>query len=325
MRTLLDSAGTDRPERRTALVARELARYNADIVALSETRFAEIGQLTEVGGGYTFFWSGRSSKVRRESGVGFAVKTHLVKKLSSLPQGVNDRLMTLQLQLRGDKQATLISAYAPTMTNPEEVKDKFYEELESLIDKVPKKDKLIILGDFNARVGTDHQTWEGVIGRHGVGKCNSNGLLLLRLCTVHDLSITNTLFRQPNRNKTTWMHPRSKHWHLLDYVITRRADRRDFQVTKSMCGAACWTDHRLVISKANLRILPKRRPQGKETTKRLDVSKLKCSETKEEFIRGLDSRLNSIASVHGDVEEAWKELRDVVYSTAAEHLGHTYY
>ena len=197
MRTLLDSAGTDRPERRTALVARELARYNADIVALSETRFAEIGQLTEIGGGYTFFWSGRSSKVRRESGVGFAVKSHLVKKLSSLPQGVNDRLMTLQLQLRGNKQATLISAYAPTMTNPDEVKDKFYEELESLINKVPKKDKLIILGDFNARVGTDHQTWEGVIGKHGIGKCNSNGLLL-RMCSVHDLSITNTMFRQPN-------------------------------------------------------------------------------------------------------------------------------
>ena len=78
------------------------------------TRFAEVGQLTEVGGGYTFFWSGRSCKVRRESGVGFAVNSHLVNQLSSLPKGVNDRLMTLQLQLKGNKQATLISAYAPT-------------------------------------------------------------------------------------------------------------------------------------------------------------------------------------------------------------------
>ena len=92
MSNLLDPAGADRPERRTALVARELARYNADIVALSETRFAELGQLTEVGGGYTFFWSGRSSKVRREAGVGFAVKSRLVNQLSSLPKGINDRL-----------------------------------------------------------------------------------------------------------------------------------------------------------------------------------------------------------------------------------------
>ena len=179
MRTLLDTAGTERPERRTALIAKELARYNADIVALSETRLAEEGQLTEDGGGYTFFWSGRKSELRRESGVGFAIKSHLFNKLTSLPKGVNDRLMTLQLPLGENKQVTLISVYAPTMTNPDEVKDRFYEELESLITSVPRQEKLIILGDFNARVGTDHQTWDGIIGKHGIGKCNSNGLLLL--------------------------------------------------------------------------------------------------------------------------------------------------
>ncbi|VDL96943.1 unnamed protein product [Schistocephalus solidus] len=55
----LDNPKSDRPERRTALVARELARYNVDIAALSETRFSDQGQLEEVGAGYTFFWSGR--------------------------------------------------------------------------------------------------------------------------------------------------------------------------------------------------------------------------------------------------------------------------
>ena len=323
MRTLLDCAGSERPERRTALVAKELARYNIDIVALSETRLAEEGQLKEDSGGYTFFWSGRSSMVRRESGVGFAVKNHLVSKLTSLPKGVNDRLMTLRLPLQGNKQATLISVYAPTMTNPDEVKDKFYEELGSQISAVPKSDKLIILGDFNARVGTDHQAWDGIIGKHGIGKCNSNGLLLLTTCAVHDLSITSTMFQQATRNKTTWMHPRSKHWHMLDYVITRKSDRGDFLVTKSMCGATCWTDHRLVVSKVNLRIHPKRRPQGVKTAKRLNVNSLKCHETKDKFTHDLDIKLNDCASVQGDVEEQWKTLRDTVYSTAAVHLGHT--
>ena len=46
------------------------------------------------------------------------------------------------------------------MTNPDEVKDKFYEELEALIASVPQSDKLIVLGDFNARVVTDHQVWD---------------------------------------------------------------------------------------------------------------------------------------------------------------------
>ena len=81
----------------------------------------------------------------------------------------------MQLPLEKGTKATLISAYAPTMTNPEDTKDKFYEELDALITDVPQPDKLIVLGEFNARVGTDHKAWDRVIGKHGVGKCNSNG------------------------------------------------------------------------------------------------------------------------------------------------------
>ena len=191
--------------------------------------------------------------------------------ISALPKGIIDRLMTLGLPLSGNKHATIVSAYVPKMTNPDEVKDKFYNDLDDVISATPRTDKLILLGDFNARVGTDHQTWEGVIGPEGVGKCNNNGLLLLRKCAEYDLLINNTVFRLPNRNKTSWMHPCSKHWHLIDYVIMLRTDRQDVRVTKTMCGADCWTDHRLVVSKLNLRIQPARRPQGKKAAKRLDV------------------------------------------------------
>ena len=138
------------------------------------------------------------------------------------------------------------------MTNPDEVKDKFSDDLDTMISVSPGQTN-ILLGDFNARVGTDHQTWEEVTGTEGVGKCNSNGLLILRKCAEHELLITNTVFRLPTRNKTSWMDPRSKHWNLNDYVIVRRNDRQDVRVTKTMCGADCWTDHRLV-SKLHLRI-----------------------------------------------------------------------
>ena len=57
------------------------------------------------------------------------------------------------------------------------------------------------------------------------------------------------------------MHPRSKECHLIDYVIVRRQGVR---VTKTMCGADCWTHHKLVVSKLNLRIQPARRPQDKK-------------------------------------------------------------
>ncbi len=177
MRTLLDRDNTERPQ-----VGEELARYNIDIAVLSETRLAGEGELHEKRSGYKFFWSGRGPEERREAGVGFAIKSNLVDKLVGLPKGVNDRLMTLKIPLPGKKQLTVVSAYAPTLTNPEETKAKFYEDLHSVISNVPKSNKLIILGDFNARVGSDSDAWKGTIGEHGVGQCNSNGLLLLQTC-----------------------------------------------------------------------------------------------------------------------------------------------
>ena len=74
VRTLMDSSSSDRTERRTALVGRELDQYKVEIAALSETRLAE-GLLKEVGADYTFFWSGRKKEERREAGVGFAIVT----------------------------------------------------------------------------------------------------------------------------------------------------------------------------------------------------------------------------------------------------------
>ena len=227
--------------------------------------------------------------------------------------------MTLRLSLSGKRHATIVSAYAPTTTNPDEVKDKFYDDLDSVISAAPRTDKLILLGDFNARVGTDHQTLEGVIGSEGVGKCNSNGLLLLRKCAQHELLITNTVFRLPTRRNTSWIDPRSKHWHLIAYDIVRRKGRQDVRVTKTMCGADCWTDHRLVVSKLNLLIQPVRRPQGK-VPKNLDVSKLKQDSKRQAFVKYICSRLDALEHSSEAVDGSWTVFRDTAHSSAMDSL-----
>jgi hypothetical protein len=117
--------------------------------------------------------------------------------------------MKMQLNLEGGHTATLISCYAPTLGASQEEKDLFYEQLSSMVDAVPFRHRLFILGDFNARVGVDQTLWHKVLGRHGVGKENANGTLLLEFCTEHKLVITNTVFQQANKLKTSWMHPRS--------------------------------------------------------------------------------------------------------------------
>lgn len=151
VRTLLDrSDNINIAERRTALVAIELDKYNIDIAALSETRLSATGSLTEELSGYTFFWSGKKQGERRDHGVGFAIRKDLCDLLEIVPTSINERLMSLRIPLKKKQHMTVISAYAPTLLADEDCKDLFYSQLNSTINSC-KKDKLILLGDFNAR------------------------------------------------------------------------------------------------------------------------------------------------------------------------------
>ena len=91
--------------------------------------------------------------------------------------------------------ATIISVYAPTITNSKEIKEGFYSILRDVVKTVSIKDKLIIAGDFNASVGKKVENWPGVICPNGIGKCNSNGKMLLAFCSEFQLVITNTVFK----------------------------------------------------------------------------------------------------------------------------------
>ncbi|VDL85162.1 unnamed protein product [Schistocephalus solidus] len=172
VRSHLENPRSNRPEWRMALVAQKLARYKVDSAALSETRFSEQGQLEEVGAGYSFFWNGLLKAEQHDAGVAFAIQNDIVGRLPCLPQCINDRLMSLRLPLRGDQFATIISASTPQMTSSDAAKDKFYEDLHALLVIVPKEDKLIVLGDFNACVGTDHSGCQGELVTHGLSSCH---------------------------------------------------------------------------------------------------------------------------------------------------------
>ncbi|CAH8608902.1 unnamed protein product [Dicrocoelium dendriticum] len=132
-RTLLDRNSSERPERRTALVAMELARYNIDIAALSEFRLAEQDQLHKAGAGYTFYWVENAASAPREHGVGFAISDGLNGQLVGGPTGICARLMTVRLGLGRGKFATFIRTYGPTMCFPDDTRHQFYTELSSVI------------------------------------------------------------------------------------------------------------------------------------------------------------------------------------------------
>ncbi|XP_047489149.1 uncharacterized protein LOC125039353 [Penaeus chinensis] len=210
-----------------------------------ETRLADSGTLREKS--YTFFWKGKPPEEPRQHGVGFAIRNTLMTSIEP-PSAGTERILTLRLSTSFGS-ATIISVYAPTLYSTPEDKDQFYGALDDIISQTPSTDMLYILGDFNARVGADHEAWLSCLGAYGRGKINDNGQRLLELCCYHGLCVTNTFFPCREIHQVSWRHPRSRHWHQLDLVLTRRKDLASVLLTRTYHSADCDTDHSLVASK----------------------------------------------------------------------------
>ena len=203
------------------------------------------------------------------------------------PQSQN-LLKILPRGRRRFKSRTRPNSYTNTNTLHDEtgVKKAFYGDLHNLLQHVDSKDKPLILGNFNARVGRDFEVWKGVLGRHGISNCKDNGRLHLELCSEHQLVITSTLFQLKDRFKASWGYPRPKHGHLLDYVLTHQCDKRDILHTRVMPSANCCTDHSLVRCRVAFTIKSPPKRKG-PPLKKLQVHRLRDPRVKYNFhVRG---------------------------------------
>ena len=105
---------------------------------------------------------------------------------------VDERIIKARFDSRFVK-LTLLRVYVPTNDAEEEVKDEFFEKLQTMVEETPRHDMLVITGDMNAKVGSDVEGCERVKGRHGVESRNENGERLCDFCDMNDLVITSTL------------------------------------------------------------------------------------------------------------------------------------
>ena len=103
---------------------------------------------------------------------------------------------------------TVIQAYAPTSNAEEAEVERSYEDLQELLELTPKKDVLFIIGDWNAKVGS--QETPGITGKFGLGVQNEAGQRLIEFCQENTMVIANTLFQQHKR-LYTWTSPDGKH------------------------------------------------------------------------------------------------------------------
>src|SRR5574338_985590 len=126
---------------------------------------------------------------------------------------------------------TVTQVYAPT-SNAEEVEvEWFYEDLQDLLELTSKKDVLFIIGDWNAKVGS--QETPGVTGRFGLGIQNEVGQRLIEFCQENRLIIANTLFQQHKRRLYTWTSPDAQHRNQIDYILCSQRWRSSIQSAKN--------------------------------------------------------------------------------------------
>ena len=112
---------------------------------------------------------------------------------------------------------TVIQVYAPASNAEEAQVERFYEDLQDLLELTPRKDVFFIIGDWNAKVGS--QETPGVTGKFGLGIKNEAGQKLIEFCQENALVIANTLFQQHKRRLYTWTSPDSQHLNQIDYIL----------------------------------------------------------------------------------------------------------
>ena len=126
---------------------------------------------------------------------------------------------------------TVIQPYASTSNTEEAEVERIYEDLQDLLELTPKKDVLFIIGDWNAKVGS--QETSGVTGKFGLGVQNEAGQRLIEFCQENALVITNTLFQQHKRRLYTWATPDGQHQNQIDYILCTQRWRSSIQSAKT--------------------------------------------------------------------------------------------
>jgi hypothetical protein len=281
--------------------------YKCDILGLAEMRWTGVGELN----GGEVIWSGEEKN--HVKGVGFL----LSKRAKDAMLGynpVNSRIIVARFN-GAPLNIAVVQVYAPTSDSTEEEIETFYGQLEHTIEDLPKKDVKIVIGDWNAKVGTNNAGWEHVMGHHGYGERNERGERLLEFAAKNDLLITNTRFQQKDSRKWTWMAPDGKHTNMIDLMLVERRWKTAVRICRTFQGADIASDHSLVMCKLKLRL--KRTPRQQQRVPRRDTEALGIETVREAFKDKVEKGLTAQPT---DLNDRVRQMNDAIMKAVREVL-----
>ena len=170
------------------------------------------------------------------------------------------------------------------------------------MELTPKKDVFFIIGDWNAKVGS--QEIPGVRGKFGLGVQNEAGQRLTEFCQASTVVIANTLFQQRKSQLYTWTSPDGQHQNQIGYILCSQKWRISIQSAKTRPGADCGSDHELLIAKFRLKL--------KKVMKTTRPFRYDLNQIPYDYKMEVTNRFKGLDLIDRVSEELWTEVRDIV-------------
>ncbi|KAK3535634.1 hypothetical protein QTP70_018436, partial [Hemibagrus guttatus] len=181
---------------------RELAdmmeRKKVDILCVQETRWKG-SKARSIGAGFKLFYHGVDSK---RNGVGVVLKEEFVRNVLEVKR-VSDRVMSLKLEIEG-VMLNVVSGYAPQVGCELEEKERFWSELDEVMESIPTGERVVIGADFNGHVGEGNTDDEEVMGKFGVKERNLEGQMVVDFAKRMDMAVVNTYFQKREGHRVTY-------------------------------------------------------------------------------------------------------------------------
>lgn len=295
----------------------EMERYKMDIIGLSEIRWPNNGQCTTEKA--TLYYSG-NNQPSHYNGVGFLVQREVNKTVKNFVAH-SDR--TALLQLKADPvDLNIIQVYAPTADKPDRETTQLYREIKELMKLVKKNEALIVMGDFNAKVGQGRVG--NVVGDFGLGERNGKGDTLIQFCQEEKLTVANTWSKLPPRRLYTWQSPLHKPDHIvrnqIDFLLIRQRFRNGLHGVKTYPGTDIGSDHNPVVSTLKIRLKKLKQVHKKK----IDINNLKKDEIRtkaKEKINEAVAKIRNSPEQTTNVRDTWNMLKNAIVTNTNDTIG----
>ncbi len=190
--------------------------------------------------------------------------------------------------------------------------------------QVKSSDVLIVMGDFNAKVGKSHQP--PTTGKYGLGEQNDRGERLIQFCEEHNLVIGNTFFQHPQRRLYTSSSPGDMYRNQIDFIMIKGRFKNSFKQVKTYPGADIYSDHNPVVATIALKL--KKTQNTRNGTKKYDLSTLQRPDIQHSYAVEVKNRYETLLKEDTEqhesdvdkIEAQWKNIKESIQHANEEIL-----